>query len=98
MFIAGSPPPFLAATKMARQSLLKSLPRFASTAPLRCAMFAEWECPAMIDPFKLLGDVRVNNAAIRRPAAAFGVIRGRRGDEAARSGRRQGASSVTGFG
>src|SRR5690349_15306009 len=34
---------------MARQSLLKSLPRLASTAPLRWAMFAEWECPAIWD-------------------------------------------------
>src|SRR4051794_36265431 len=47
-FMSGSPPPLRAATKIARQSLLKSLPRFASTVPLRCAMFAEWECPAIV--------------------------------------------------
>ena len=46
--MSGSPPPFLAATKILRQSLLNSLPRLASTAPLRCAMFAEWECPAIV--------------------------------------------------
>src|SRR4051812_36724044 len=35
---------------MARQSLLNSLPRLASTVPLRWAMFAECEWPAMILP------------------------------------------------
>src|SRR4051812_10799570 len=35
---------------MYRLSLLKSLARAASCLPLRTAMFAEWECPAMSPP------------------------------------------------
>src|SRR5215510_11929597 len=43
----GSPPPFLAATMMARDSLLHSLPRLASTAPFLCLMVAQWLWPDM---------------------------------------------------
>src|SRR4051812_19981188 len=35
---------------MYRLSLLNSLARAASCLPLRTAMFAEWECPAMSPP------------------------------------------------
>src|SRR5262245_12228876 len=45
--MVGSPPPFLAATMMARDSLLHSLPRLASTAPFLCLMVAQWLWPDM---------------------------------------------------
>ncbi len=45
--MTGSPPPLRAATMMALLSLPNRAPRFLSWAPLRMAMFAEWEWPAM---------------------------------------------------
>src|SRR3982750_151590 len=48
--VSGSPPPARAAMMMYRLSLLNSLARAASCLPLRTAMFAEWECPAMSPP------------------------------------------------
>src|SRR3954464_2852252 len=44
-FPAGSPPPSRAATMIARESLEKSLPRFASAAPFLCLMLDHLLCP-----------------------------------------------------
>src|SRR6476620_4875910 len=44
---AGSPPPSRAATWIARASLVKRLPRFASVAPFLRLICAHFECPAM---------------------------------------------------
>src|SRR5437773_1746604 len=48
-FESGSPPPILAATMMAFDSLVHSLPRLASTAALRCLIFAQGEWPAIAE-------------------------------------------------
>src|SRR4051812_37316394 len=42
---AGSPPPSLAATMIARESFEKSLPRFASAAPFLCLIEDHLLCP-----------------------------------------------------
>src|SRR5438067_13937554 len=44
-FAAGSPPPSRAATISARESLEKSLPRFASAAPFLCLIELHLLCP-----------------------------------------------------
>src|SRR4051794_28148031 len=44
---SGSPPPSFAATVIARVSLVKSLPRRASTIAFLCLIPAHFECPAM---------------------------------------------------
>src|SRR5580765_3325525 len=44
-FPAGSPPPSRAATMIARESLEKSLPRFASAAPFLCLIEDHLLCP-----------------------------------------------------
>src|SRR5690242_11126712 len=44
---SGSPPPSLAATVIARASLVKSLPRRASTIAFLCLIPAHLECPAI---------------------------------------------------
>src|SRR5438552_3623399 len=46
-FAAGSGPPSLAATMIARVSLEKSLPRFASAAPFLCLIDDHLLCPDM---------------------------------------------------
>src|SRR4051795_3226952 len=46
-FPTRSPPPSLAATVIARASLVKSLPRRAATIALLCLIPAHLECPAM---------------------------------------------------
>src|SRR5262245_59277839 len=48
---SGSGPPWRTADMIPRASLLNCRERFLSTAPLRAAMFAEWEWPAMGEPF-----------------------------------------------
>src|SRR6185295_5575312 len=58
-----SGPPWRTADMIARDSLLKLRERFLSTAPLRAAMFAEWEWPAMVQ----LGASR-RRPSRRRPA------------------------------
>src|SRR3954467_14200095 len=45
--LAGSPPPSLAATMIARESFEKSLPRFASAAPFLCLIDDHLLCPDM---------------------------------------------------
>src|SRR5918996_6546417 len=49
-----SPPPSFAATVIARVSLVKSLPRRASTIAFLCLIPAHFECPAM--PLSLSAD------------------------------------------
>src|SRR5947207_10220438 len=44
-FAAGSGPPSLAATMIARVSFVKSWPRFASAAPFLCLMVDHLLCP-----------------------------------------------------
>src|SRR4051794_5833417 len=44
---SGSPPPSLAATVIARVSLVNSFPRRASTIAFLCLIPAHLECPAM---------------------------------------------------
>src|SRR6188474_3905297 len=44
-FADGSAPPSRAATMIARESLEKSLPRFASAAPFLCLMLDHLLCP-----------------------------------------------------
>src|SRR3954451_22696363 len=44
-FAAGSPPPSLAATMIARVNFEKSLPRFASAAPFLCLIDDHLLCP-----------------------------------------------------
>src|SRR6187431_3078919 len=44
-FAAGSEPPSFAATMIARESLEKSLPRFASAAPFLCLIEDHLLCP-----------------------------------------------------
>src|SRR3712207_7287695 len=60
-FVLGSPPPSLAATVIARASLVKSLPRRASTIAFLCLIPAHLEWPAMAldDSPQGLGEVRV---------------------------------------
>src|SRR5215467_6781556 len=47
-FIDGSGRPSLAETVISRASLPNSFDLAASCRPLRCMMFLNWECPAMI--------------------------------------------------
>src|SRR5688572_15629125 len=46
-FDSASAPPWRTADMTARASFVKARARFLSTAPLRAAMLAEWEWPAM---------------------------------------------------
>src|SRR5437763_15401202 len=74
---AGSPPPSLAATMIARESLEKSLPRFASAAPFLCLIDDHLLCP---DNARLLPD------EIQEPFVqprVVGQLRVERGDEEA---------------
>src|SRR5215213_8525269 len=47
-FMVGSGRPILAATVISRESLENSLDRALSARPLRCMMFLNFECPAMV--------------------------------------------------
>src|SRR3954463_11817194 len=47
-FMAGSPPPWRAATMISRMTRVHTLPRFSSWRPLRCWMFAHLLCPATV--------------------------------------------------
>src|SRR5437016_4075539 len=47
-FMLGSGRPDLAATVISRESLENSLERAESARPLRCMMFLNLECPAMV--------------------------------------------------
>src|SRR5438477_10780079 len=73
-FPPGSPPPSFAATMIARESLEKSLPRFASAAPFLCLIEDHLLCPDTRPlPYQVqeeLVDARV-----------VGQLRVKRGDE-----------------
>src|SRR5437899_1958347 len=76
--MSGSPPPWRAAEMIRLEILLKILPRLASTAPLRRAMLAECEWPAIRKPFGdresySLGDLRARR---RSTCAARTNVRG----------------------
>ena len=45
MLVAGSAPPSLAATRIERESFVKSLPRLASAAPFLCLIVDHLLCP-----------------------------------------------------
>src|SRR6187200_1719864 len=62
---SGSGPPSRAATMIARESLEKSLPRFASAAPFLCLMLDHLLCPDM----RLLPD------EVEKPLVDAGVVR-----------------------
>jgi hypothetical protein len=76
MFAEGSPPPLRAATYTARQSLVKSLPRLASTSPFRCAILAEWECPAISIISPVVQSRRSGGREYYRPVATSTKKRG----------------------
>ena len=61
-----SPPPSLAATVIARASLVKSLPRRASTIAFLCLIPAHLECPAMASGFY----PRTGGTSVRQGAGA----------------------------
>src|SRR6188474_3872697 len=63
-FADGSAPPSFAATMIARESLEKSLPRFASAAPFLCLMLDHLLCPDM----RLLPD------QVEKPLVHPGVV------------------------
>src|SRR3954462_8976562 len=63
-FIDGSGSPSLAETVISRASLLKSLDLALSCRPLRCMMFLNWECPAMLVVRRVLAR-RAHNALAR---------------------------------
>src|SRR5574341_252794 len=46
--LPGSPPPMRAAIVISRISLVKSVPRLASSAPFLCLIVAHLECPDMV--------------------------------------------------
>src|SRR5687767_2960035 len=71
-----SPPPSFAATVMARASLVKSLPRRASTIAFLCLIPAHFECPAMRSSLlPRRGDPPRPLPALRRPARHRGALR-----------------------
>src|ERR1700759_2488291 len=72
--LAGSPPPSFAATMIARVSLEKSLPRFASAAPFLCLIEDHLLCP----------DTRLLSHDVQEPlvdARVVGQLRMEGGDE-----------------
>src|SRR5579862_5686182 len=71
---AGSPPPSFAATMIARDSLEKSLPRFASAAPFLCLIDDHLLCP---DNAPLLDEIEEPFVQPR----VIGQLRMERGDE-----------------
>src|SRR5215472_17680179 len=72
--LAGSGPPSFAATMIARVSLEKSLPRFASAAPFLCLIEDHLLCP---DTLHLSHDVQEPLV----DASIVGQLRMERGDE-----------------
>ena len=73
-FIVGSGRPSLAAVVISRASLENSLERTLSWRPLRCMMFLNWECPAIVVR-PLQGSRIPRRAAAINPAAAAAVAR-----------------------
>src|SRR5512147_1722769 len=52
---SGSPPPTRAAIVISRISLVKTLPRFASSAPFLCLIVCHLECPDIVLLLRGLG-------------------------------------------
>src|SRR5215216_2962985 len=69
---AGSPPPSLAATMIARESFVKSWPRFASAAPFLCLIDDHLLCPDT----RLLPDEFEEQFVQPRVVRQFGMERG----------------------
>src|SRR5436190_4961377 len=86
---AGSPPPSLAATMIARDSFEKSLPRFASAAPFLCLIDDHLLCPDT----RLLPD-EGEKALVH--ARVVGQLRMEGGDEEAALPREHGIAVVRG--
>src|SRR5476651_2605997 len=74
-FMLGSGRPDLAATVISRESLENSLDRALSARPLRCMMFLNLECPAMV---RFGGSKRADGRFYPRRARG-GTPTGRRG-------------------
>src|SRR6185312_12401522 len=85
-FMLGSGKPDLAATVISRESLENSLERAESARPLRCMMFLNLECPAMVGlrgPLRFGGLLLAAARFLRNPCharglAAWGRLRDRR--------------------
>src|SRR5260221_3747783 len=52
-----SPPPMRAAIVISRMTLVKSLPRLASSAPFLCLMECHFECPDMSFSYRILASL-----------------------------------------
>src|ERR1700750_2613466 len=77
-FILGSGRPDLAATVISRESLENSLERAESARPLRCIMFLNLECPAMVRLGHQEGKsglLLASGPAVRNPCHARGLAR-----------------------
>src|SRR6187200_3639371 len=62
---AGSPPPSLAATMIARESFEKSFPRFASAAPFLCLIDDHLLCPDKATLLREVEEQRVEPRVVR---------------------------------
>src|SRR5260221_9056972 len=63
-----SPPPMRAAIVISRMTLVKSLPRLASSAPFLCLMECHFECPDMSFSYRILASLsKQGGAAIAPP-------------------------------
>src|SRR6185312_12612743 len=78
-FMAGSGRPALAATVISRESLENSLERALSARPLRCMMFLNLECPAMVRRRYRKDRGRRKRALLLAPARAVRNPRDARG-------------------
>src|SRR5438094_10019844 len=88
-FPEGSGPPSLAATMIARESLEKSLPRFASAAPFLCLIEDHLLCPDTHRLLHLLEEQVVDARILRQ----LGV---KRSDEEAALAQQNGLAGVLG--
>src|SRR6476619_1909211 len=70
-----SPPPSFAATVIARASLVKSLPRRASTIAFLCLIPAHFECPAMPSSLEPLDLGAADDLVLRLAEAHPGLVR-----------------------
>ena len=74
---AGSAPPSLAATMIARESLVKSLPRFLSSAPFLCLIVDHLEWPLMPPPPRGASPTIVGEAPVQPPVVGQLGMEGR---------------------
>src|SRR2546423_15289055 len=61
---SGSPPPIRAATVMALEHFVQTLPRLLSSKAFLCLMLDEWEWPAMWMLRKQAADARLQDTAL----------------------------------